>query len=190
MASVVSICNSALQKLGASKIQSLDDASVNARALGVAYESTRDALLRAHPWNFAIQRFQLAADATPPAFGKKNSVTLPTGWLRVLPPDPWMDLNSRDWIIEGGKLLTDDSMPLDLRCVMLVEDANLMDPAFREALASRLAIDLCEALTQSNTKKEAASQDYKNAIGEAKKANAIEQVPQIAVDGTFLTVRA
>lgn len=190
MAAEVDICNRALQKLGAARITALTDQSVNARACSTAYAICRDDLLREHPWNFAIQRFQLAASATTPAFGPANAYPLPTGWLRVLPPDPFQNTNDRDWIIEGGQLLTDDPSPLNIRIVMQVTDPNLMDVTFREALASKLAYELAEPLTQSNTKKQAAAAMFKDDIAQARKVNAIEKVPQAAVEDTWITSRA
>src|SRR4030065_1230484 len=64
MASETGICNRALQIVGATRIGSLADTSKSARECTVAYEISRDALLRSHPWGFAIARAQLAADAT------------------------------------------------------------------------------------------------------------------------------
>lgn len=188
MASVTDICNRALQKLGATRINSLNDATPSARACSATYTVVRDAVLRDHPWNFAIQRFQLAA-TTPPIFGKKSAVTLPTGWLRVLPPDPKQNLNDRDWIIEGNTLLTDEDVPLNVRVLMKVEDTTLMDPTFQEALASKLAFELCEILTQSNAKKQACDSDYEKSIGRAKKCNAIEKVPEVAAEDHYITAR-
>lgn len=188
-ASIVEICNRALQKLGAARITSLSDQSTNARAVSQAYYRVRDAEFRKHPWNFAIQRFQLAASATPPAFGPTNSFPLPAGWMRLLPPDPFLNTNDRDWTIEGNQVLTMGGAPLNVRCVMKIEDTNLYDPLFDEALASKLAYELAEQLTQSNTKKEAAAGDYKVAIAEAKKVNGIEKVPQDSVEDTWITAR-
>lgn len=189
-ASITEICNRALQKIGAARIQSLADPSVNARACSTAYYRVRDAEFRKHPWNFAIQRFQLAANATAPLFGPANSFPLPTGWMRLLPPDPFQNLNDRDWIIEGNSVITNEDAPLDVRCVMKIEDTTLYDPLFDEALSAKLALELCEALTQSNTKKQTCQADYKDAIGEAKKVNAIEKVPQIAAEDRWITARA
>lgn len=190
MASSTDICNRALQKLGAARINSLTDQSTNARACALAYDTCRQDLLREHPWNFAIQRFQLSANATAPAFGYTNSFPLPTGWMRVLPPDPVQNFNDRDWVIEAGQLLTNDSTPLNVRCVMDIQDTTLMDVAFREALAAKLSFELAEAITQSNTKKQTAAADYKESINDAKKVNAIEKVPQQAPYDTWITARA
>lgn len=189
MASAVDICNRALQKLGQPRITSLSDNSVAARACSTAYDPRRLALLRKHRWSFAIQRFQLPASATPPTFGPLNAYPLPSGWLKVLPPDPIQNTNDRDWIIEGGAILSDWAPPLSVKIVMNVTDTTLMDPLFCEALSADISVEMCEALTQSNTKKQAALVDLKTAIEEAKKANAIEQVPVVSNDDTWITMR-
>lgn len=190
MASEVEICNRALQKLGARRINTLTEDSVNARACNAAYTELRDAELRAHTWNFAIERASLAADATAPAWGRANSFTLPSDYIKLADPYPEDNENSRDWQVEGGKILTDESAPLYIRYVKRATDANAMDPLFREALASKLAVELCEAVTQSNTKKQAAMEGYVQAIRQAKKANAIEGVPAQPAEDSWITVRA
>ncbi len=189
MASKVEICNRALQKLGAKRIVSLDDDSVAARACNVAFEPVKLAELRDHSWTFAIGRFSLAADDPPPEFGPQNSFSLPSNYLRLLPPDFQSNLDSLDWLIEGKKILTNDSAPLQIRCVTDVTDPNLMDPLFREALSSRLALELCEQLTQSNTKKADIKAEYKDNINEARRTNAIERPAVLPPDDGWITVR-
>lgn len=51
MASVVDICNSALNMLGGNTIISLTETSKNARLCNQRYELVRDAVFREHPWN-------------------------------------------------------------------------------------------------------------------------------------------
>ena len=60
MASVVQICNSALNQLGAASITALTDNSKNARLCNERYAVVRDAVFRNHPWNCLIKRQQLA----------------------------------------------------------------------------------------------------------------------------------
>ena len=81
MASVVDICNRALQKLGAKRISALAEASSSARAVNLAYTIIRQAELRKFDWNFAITRVQLAADSPAPTWGRTNSFTLPNDFL-------------------------------------------------------------------------------------------------------------
>ena len=99
MASVVDICNRALQKLGAESITSLTQNTENARACNSCFEFLRDAELRAHPWNFAIKRAQLAADLTPPEFGYDLRYQLPSDYLRLLPSDSFDVNRSADYKI-------------------------------------------------------------------------------------------
>lgn len=189
MASVVDICNSALQKLGAKRIVSLTENSPNARSCNAAYSNSRDAELQAHPWNFAVKRVELAADAVPPIFGKANSYTLPGDFLRLLAPDPGYNCVPRDWQIEGTKILTRDQAPLHLRYVALVTDTTLMVPTFREALACRLASEMCEEITQSNSKKASVNADYKDALREARRINALANPPVTPNEDSWITAR-
>ena len=187
MASEVDIANRALQKLGAERIVSLTQDSENARACNLVYPYVRDAELRAHPWNFAIKRAQLAADATPPTFGPAAAYTLPTDCLRVLPTDE--NWNTHDWKIEGRKILTDDSSPLDVRYICRVTDPNQYDALFIEAMACAMAQELCEQLTQSNTKAQMIRSDYTTAIRTARKLNAFENISAELQTDEWITVR-
>lgn len=189
MASEVGICNRALQKLGAKRITSLTQDSVNARACNTAYAVCRDAELRDHPWNFAIHRDQLAADATAPVFGRANAYNLPEGFLRLLPLYPEDNFVDLDWIIENGQIITDDGAPLEIRFIKQETDPNKFDSLFQEALAARIALELCEELTQSNEKKNQLRQDYNDIIKRAKRVNGIEVAPARAVDAEWIARR-
>lgn len=189
MASEVGIANRALQKLGASRITSLADASVSGRAANACYETLRDETLRKHPWNFAIARAALAADATAPSWGRANAFELPSDFLRLLPSYPEDNVNTLDWQIEGRKIYTDESAPLYIRYIARITDPNTMDIQFRELLATRMAIEMCEEVTQSNTKKAALRDEVKEIIAEAKRTNAIENVSAATPEDTWLTAR-
>jgi hypothetical protein len=190
MASEVDIANRALQKLGAERIVSLTQDNENARAVNACYDSVRDAELRSHPWNFAISRVQLAADSTAPSFGFATSYTLPSDCLRVLPPDPLYNYNSHDWQIEGRKILTNDSGALNVRYIKRETDPNQYDAIFIEALSCKLAVELCEQLTQSNTKAQIIRDDYIRAMREARRLNAFENVSAETFEDTWITARA
>ncbi|TXG77628.1 hypothetical protein E6Q11_02545 [Candidatus Dojkabacteria bacterium] len=189
MASEVEMCNRALQKLGAQRITSLSENSVNARACSIAYPVIRDREQEEHFWNFTIERATLAADATAPAWGRNNSFELPADFLKLAPDYPEDNFNSKDWQIEGRKILTNDSAPLYVRYVKQVTDPNLMPPLFRETVSAALAMELAEELTQSNTKKEAVKADYEDMIARAKKSNAIQNVPQMPATDSWITER-
>lgn len=189
MTSAVDICNRALTKLGAARITSLSDDSEAARACNSMYEFVRDAEFRSHPWNFAIKRAQIAEDTDAPAFGYETAYTVPSDFIRLLPPDPYY--NDPDTIrqVEGRRILTDETGALDIRYIYRVTDPNEYDPLFVEMLASRLAMELCETITQSNTKYQAAQNDYLRALREARKLNAFENVPAEPQDDSWVLNR-
>ena len=189
MASAVQICNRALQKLGAKRITSLTEDSPNARSCNVAYDDIREAELRAHTWNCAVKRAQLAEDSDTPLFGKSARFQLPSDFLRLLPKDPEENLNTIDFQIEQNYIYTNFVAPLDIRYIFNLEDPNVMDTLLREAIAARIAMELCEEITQSNTKRGLVEADYKRAISVARKTNAIERVAQDPPDDTWITVR-
>ena len=172
--SEVAICNLALQKLGASRISSLSDATENARECNAAYELLRDRELRANRWKFAIKRTTLAPSSTTPDFTYTYAFQLPSDCLRVLFPARL----GLDWKIENHEghpaILTNDGNSLEVRYIARVTDPTKFDALFVDALACKLAWQLCEALTQSNTKKAAALDEYKMAMADARKMNAIE----------------
>lgn len=182
---LIDCCNSALQRVGATTILSLSDNSPEARACSVAYDSNRRDELRKHPWNFAIKRAVLAPDTTAPAFDYTYAFTLPTDCVRLLRPAT-PDL---DWQVEGGKILTNDSNTLYLRYVADITDPTLWDPSFYNVVAGALAIDICERLTQSNTKKQLLIQQYQDDVRTARRMNAFESGPKDAADDDWWIAR-
>lgn len=189
MASEVSICNRALQMVGAGRISALTENNTRAQECNTAYEAVRDAELRAHRWAFSITRASLAADATEPIFGRANAFQLPSDCLRLLAPYPEDNEWNLDWIVEGRKVYTDDDAPLEVRYIKLETDPNVFDPLFREALAAKIAEAICEPLTQSNSKLDMIVALYDRAVNKAKQTNGIEQPPRESPTDPWITAR-
>jgi len=197
-ASIIQVANRALTKLGAARIISLSDDNKQARAINSCYEDLRDDELRAHRWQFAIKRTSLAALTDAPAFGYTYQYELPSDFLRLdmvndeYPAaimDNYIGAEYVDWVIEGNRILTDIGAPLKLRYGAQITDVTEWDVNFREALASRIAYEICEDLTQSDTKKQFAMQDYRRAIGQAIRVNAIERPPVMPPDDQWVVSR-
>lgn len=184
--SVTGICNRALQLVGAAQqILNLTDNTREARACTRAYDPCRRAEIRAHPWNFAIARAQLAADTAGPPFGPVYRFPLPTDCLRVLVPKS----ASCDWNVEGRAIVATEDTPLNIRYMADVEDSTQFDAMFCEVLAYRIALAIVEDMTQSNAKKAGLQGDYKNVLIEARKVDALESVPERAAESEWLTSR-
>jgi len=187
MASEVGICNRAIQRVGGTRIASLADATKTARECSTAYEPSRDALLRIYNWSFAIGRASLAADTVVPTFDPPGAqYTFPANAQRILIPNR----ADCDWIIEGRKILSDWTAPLELRYIKQITDPNEMDSLFREALALKIALAICEAITGSNNKQASIRQDFIDVIAEAKRTNGIEKLADEPPECSWITVRS
>lgn len=183
--SIVDCCNSALQKVGAVSILSLSDNTREARQCSIAFDSNRRSELRKHRWNFAVKRAVLAPDADAPAFDYTYQFTLPSDCLKILLPHDY----ACDWVVEGRKILSNDSAVLNLRYIADITDATQWDPTFYDVLAISLAIDICEPLTNSSAKKNTLEMDYKEVLAEARRNNAFEVLPPEGADDSFWIVR-
>lgn len=173
------ICNLALSKFGAKRIQSLDDNSPEARACKLNYAPTRDEVLRAHRWNFAIKRATLSRLADAPPFGWAAWYQLPSDCLRVLQLNGWETHEQRDrWEVEGGRLLTDEDT-VQIKYIARVVDGNLYDSIFVKALACKLAAEICRALTGSNALAGELLSEYERLTSsKARRADAVEARPK------------
>ena len=153
MASVVDICNSALNLLGASTITALTEDSKNARLCNQRYEPIRNRVFRGHSWNCLTKRVQLAEDSSAPVVEYANQFTLPTDCLRVLKVHNGTTdsiASSLDYAVEGRKIKTDEGTVF-LVYIALITDPNEYDSYLQEALAALLAADLAYAITNNAT---------------------------------------
>jgi len=180
MTDAVSICNLALQRVGAKSISSLSEDSTAGRACNRVYEQARDSELRSHPWTFARERVQVAADSTNPVFGAAKRYALPADCLRILPTNGTNGTNTQDdFEIYGRFIHTDNTSPINLVYIKQITDEETFDSLFVELLIARIAMDIAEAVTQSNKKKEEARVQYLAIQREARRINAFERPPQI-----------
>lgn len=183
----VAIANRALQKLGAERIESLTQDDPNARSMNAAFEIVRDAELRRYRWSFAIKRASIAADSSDTLWGGWNRYTLPNDFLMLIRDDETGQ--APDWRVEGLFIITADASPLEIRYVARIEDPTFFDALFIEAFASKLAVETCQEITQSTSKKESAKSDYAFAINEATRLGAIEKPAEEFPEDSWLNAR-
>ena len=177
--SEVEICNFALAKLGSeSFLTSLDDENSKAATLcNLFYRPVRDSLLRSHLWRFARKQYQLAPLAEEPLFNGGYYFQMPNDCLRVvIPDDDYFETYGR-WSVEGTKILADTTV-LQIVGISRVEDTSNFDPIFVEALATRIAHELCMPLTQSESLKATFKQDMRELTIRAAHVGATEQDSQ------------
>tara|TARA_B100000959_G_C14752209_1_gene529676 strand:+ start:21 stop:599 length:579 start_codon:yes stop_codon:yes gene_type:complete len=153
MASIVDICNSALNLLGASTISALTEDSKNARLCNQRFEPVRNRVFRSHNWNCLITRVQLAQDTTGPVVEYTYSYTLPTDCLRVLKIHNGTTdsiASNLDYKVEGRKIVTNEGT-IYLVYIALDTDPNTYDSYLAESISHQLAADLCYAITNNST---------------------------------------
>lgn len=190
--SEVSIVNLALTLLGQDRVISVSDDVESARVMRSLWDGTRDMVMAAHPWKFAIKRTALPALAAAPAFGWSLEYALPEECLRLVQVgDDWTFYESTAaWFaLEGGSILTDQPAPLRVRYVRRITNTGLWPPLFCRVVSLQLALDACEKLTNSTAKLERLGVGYTSAVREAKRQNAIERPPLRADRSDWLAAR-
>lgn len=145
--SIISICNLGLVTgLGQDPINALSDNRKAAILCNLRYDQVRREVLRSHPWGCARKREQLAASATPLAFGNFTPFTLPDDWIRNVKT---ADEMKRDkWTVEGRQLLCNETAPLNLLYIYDLQDPSIFDALLVAALGYAMAAELAIPLTQ------------------------------------------
>ncbi len=153
MASVVNMCNSALNLLGASTIAALTDDTKNARLCNQRYEPVRNRVFRSHAWNCLHKRIQLAQNSTAPVVEYTYAYALPSDCLRVLKIHNGTTdsiASALDYKLEGRNIVTDEGTVYAIY-IALDTDPNNYDTYLRESISHQLAADLCYAITNNAT---------------------------------------
>ena len=153
MASVVNMCNSALNLLGASTISALTDDTKNAKLCNQRYEPVRNRVFRSHAWNCLHKRVQLAQNSTAPVVEYTYAYALPSDCLRSLKIHNGTTdsiASALDYKLEGRNIVTDEGT-IYLIYIALDTDPNNYDSYLRESISHQLAADICYAITNNAT---------------------------------------
>lgn len=188
MPSRVDIANYALGQVGGQSITNFDDDSREARAVKLLYDSVRDAVLRSHPWNFAVKRATLARLTETPPFTWSYYYQLPDDYLRLLEFNP----ETRDpYKIEGRRIAT-NAGEAKIVYVARVTDETQFDPLFVQAFATRLAIELAQTLgnVQGAGLLSQLWEAYRLKIAEARSVDAMENPPEVLDFDYFTDARS
>lgn len=203
MTSPVDICNLALTRIGHSQISSLDENSKGADLCSLHYPICRDAVLRAHPWNFAIRRATLAQSSTTPNHEFEYYHVLPTDCLKVIRTD-WEASGlastavygfpgihgyaggSAEYRIENvsgvGKCIATNERVVSIEYIAQIMDTAQFDPLFIDLLAQRIAAEVSIAFTDTQTVTKAMWDIYQSKLAEARTTDAQEGTPRDITD--------
>lgn len=171
------ICNSALTLVGARRIVSLSDPSLEARECNANYDIARKATLRDFPWNWATKRVVLdTADSTAPAFEYQYRFAIPDDFIRnhTVYDTSACILEAGRWRLESDFYLTDEAT-LWVRYVYNVTDTTLFDPIFDEAVAAKLAHKISFKLNASESTRAEVAKIYMDCLRRAKFTSSTEE---------------
>ena len=162
-----------------------EDADGSSLLVHSTYDDIRDSLLREFPWNFAVTRASLAADAAAPLWGYDFAYTLPADCLRML---EIYNANDDDWRNEKNKIVTDLTAPLEIKYIAKVLE-GVMDVTFRLALAGRLAMDWAESLSQNSSVGQQMAALFRNRLQVARMADGSEDRIRVLDAPDFISAR-
>lgn len=180
------ICNLGLGKIGATTVSSLAPPRTVVEKLCAAnYVHWRNSELRKRRWVFATEVVSLALSATIPNSDLPYKYALPGNYLRAVRP------HRCPWVIRG-QFLYSASNQVTLEYIRKCDDNELTDENFIDVLAWRVAMELSEPTTQSNSKIGNAAIGYKDAVAEAGRLNAflLDPSPVDAPDEDYSWVNA
>lgn len=183
--SITSICNSALRKIGAASILSLDDGSAEAVRCKEAFQPCLDDVLRQYPWPCALARASLPRLSAAPAWGFSYAYQLPIDCLRVLTVNGDASLAYR---IEGQTVVT-DAESVDIRYVRKVTDMTGLSASLAEVVALRLASEVVYALSSNATQQELFYKMYLTSLANEKLLANQEQGLEQAVNPWWTEAR-
>jgi hypothetical protein len=167
--SPVEICNSALVKVGAARITSLNDPTKTARICKEQYDKLRRKLLRDHPWNFSISRVALGLTTNVPAFEFTKEFLLPSDVLRVIETDLHETTSWEQEINKNNKkVIVTDASSLKIKYIKDVTDTSIFASDFSEVLAYLIASDLAYSIVQSVNLQRQTFQIYKDQLAQAR----------------------
>lgn len=195
MSSEVEICNLALGYVGvAREIDALDEGSTEADQCRRFYAPTRDEVLRRYAWPFASKVQALALIAENPNDDWAFSYRYPTDCLRALrlvtgtraetaPPPFELGHDA------AGKVIYTDQADAVLKYTRRIEDPELFDPAFVEAVAWRLGGKLAIPLSRSEKERDYAFKRYQYEIAVAESLAGNEGQSDPAPDAESIRAR-
>ncbi len=160
----VDVVNMALGMMGDDFITALDppDDSDRARLAKTLYEPLLKVCMGETPWNFALKRVALSADAAAPVWGYTYQYTLPTDCLRVRR----LDDKSVEFKVLQGKIHTHQAGPLNIEYIAYIEDPTAWDAHFTESFAYKLAARMA-TLMGSTEKGKHFDELYREALRDA-----------------------
>jgi hypothetical protein len=185
--SKIDLCSLALLKIGANSIASFEEGTAEAEVAANLYPVVRDALISAHPWNFALAQQTLAKLAIEPVADFANAFQLPPDCLHVLSAGTQGRGRGLEYRIAEHHLHTNGEIVV-LTYLYRPKEIDF-PPFFDMALISRLAAEFCIPLTDSTSRWEGMRKLSEEEFRRAKLIDSQEDTAPHFEDFTLIEVR-
>jgi hypothetical protein len=179
--SETAICNLALTRLGHRLITDMTENTKAAELCRLHYPLCRDAVLRAHPWNFAIKRIALMSEVATIAFDFTYRFPLPPDCLKVMRTD--LDDACEVYRVEGRAIVT-NATAVAIQYIARITDVTLYDAMFVDVLAARLAAEIAMPLTDTASLASSMMSVAEAKLRDARAMDAQEGTPRDMIDAT------
>jgi len=187
MATELELVNAALLRVGSETITAGEFATpLEERAVAVDafWPIARRSVLREHPWNAVTKRDTLTVDGTAPEWDYTTRFAVPANTLRIL------NVNvTGPWRVEAGYILCDEADDLEIVFIEDDNDPSAFDSMLTEALILKLAIMLCERITDSSTKRERLLDEYQQVMRDVKHIEGQEKSENEFEEDLWITAR-
>lgn len=185
--SAISLCSRALVKIGAKGIVSFNENTAESEVAMHLYSSTRDALLSAHPWRFAMAQKNLARLVQEPFADYEYAYQLPNDFLRAISAGSGKRGQGLNYRIHEDKLHTNaDNVMLTY---LFRPNERSFPPFFDQVLISRLAAEFCLPLTESTSRADYLNKQANEVFEQAKLIDAQQAIPNAIIDFPLIGVR-
>lgn len=197
--SKIIIANKALYKIGAKRISSLDDNSQNSILINDIYPSCLEELLEEHPWSFAVNTIPmttLTLSIPLPVMNDGISVAygLPADFLYIYllssPAQYRLETLKPPYVSNNMLAILSDTPGMSaMKYVFLNDDPTTYSSKFVDALATKLALELCFKVSEAATLAAAMETRYQKALLSAISTDSNSSTPDQAIANEWFIAR-
>ncbi len=188
MTAKIDLVNYALIMLGEQTIASLTQDDKAARLVGSVYNLLLDNELCGHPWHFATKNTLLVKMPNEEINNGFNKYLLPLDCLQAkefYSQSKNIDISNEIWQ-EGGVVYSKYPAPIYIHYIAQILDINIYPAFFKELLATRIALEIAQALTQSNEKYFLILKKYQEVSRKARRLNAYATPAEYLAESSWL----
>ena len=193
------ICNIALRRIGVRPVNNVDsDTSTAATEIKAVWDLAVQAVLRVQEWNFATKVTPLAELSNESVLGWDHIYIYPADCAIIWSVEDAVSIRSASVQHKWKALLSPDTntpvIATDVdgayaKYTAVVTDPTKWDSVYVDALAWRLAYDVCQRLVSNSSMFQKCAAMYSQAIASAQTMNKVEDGDDEENLGAFINVR-